>query len=74
MKPLPRPALFSRRRAGGRHAGGPDFGDMGTAIGLEYSLDQSALPPPPVVVQPPAGAAIAPPTGWRGWLAKRRGN
>jgi len=51
---------------------GPDPGDMGTAFGLDYALDESAptAEPPAVHQAARSGALIAP---WRSWLVRKLG-
>ena len=65
-------AFLRRLVRGGERMRGPDPGDMGTAFGLDYSLDEStpATEPPAVRRATRAGALLA---AWRSWLVRKLG-
>ena len=68
----PSPPRFKRRfPVLMRRAPGPDWGDMGTAVALEYALDQ----PPQAAPRPddPMPTASAPVFAWRLWPGRKRG-
>jgi hypothetical protein len=48
----------------------PDWGDMGTAFGLDQSFDEAAAAERPAAA--PA-ASVAPVSSWRVWLGRKLG-